>query len=299
MGLKVALLVACACLVERFCKKQTSGFSLTKIQSHFVYDPRWEISPLKDEEKANLNTIFNQSFRYLGKGAQCYAFVSDDGSAVIKFLRVSHLEAPWALRQLPLPSFLKTWQEEKIGLKKGKRERDFTSYTFAYEKLKEETGLIFLHLNKSSDLNQKIRIIDKLGIAHMVDLDQMEFILQKRATPFYPAIEEMLALNQKEKIKEAMAHLIQLLEKRRSVNLADKDPDLTTNFGFIDGVPIQFDIGRFQVGVLNKKNEPFRNETIRITASFKKWLEKRDSELARDLEEKIQAIPETLFPEKA
>ncbi|MFI5334291.1 MAG: hypothetical protein ACHQT8_03885 [Chlamydiales bacterium] len=272
-----------------FCNWQTAGFSITKIRSNFVAEPRWETPPLKEREMKNVKEILSQSYSYLGKGAQCYVFVSQDGGYVLKFLRISHLDAPAWLKRMPLPNFLEGWRNAKIALRKSKKEKDFASYLFAYEELQEETGLLFLHLNKSSDLKQEIQLIDKTGIAHTLDLDQMEFILQKRAKPFYEAISEMIEDKKIENAETAIRGLLELLFTRRSHGLSDKDPDLETNFGLIGSRPVQFDIGRFKKGELAKKNEPFRNEVIRITDRFKHWLQNKEPALANYLDEQINA----------
>lgn len=276
--------------LKHFCYKQTDGFALNKILSHLEYDARWNSSLDLSQDEA-VRTVLAQPFAYLGKGAQCYVFASQDQQYVIKFFRVSHIEAPLWLKELPLPSSLEKWRQQKIAAKENKRVKDFSSYQFAFEHLKDETGLIYLHLTKTSHLKQKIKIIDKVGIAHILDLDQMEFILQKRAKPFYAAMEELIQKNQTEKAKSALVGLIHLLAKRHDAGLTDKDPDLKTNFGLIDAEPIQFDIGRFKKGESNKKNEPFQHEVLRITDHFKQWLLPRQPELASYLDQQIQAIP--------
>lgn len=271
--------------VRRFCYKQLDGFEVGKISSHIAFDPRWEIpQPAPGKE------LFARPFTYLGKGAQCYVFASQDQEHVIKFFRVSHIQAPEWFTALPLPAFLKEWREKKVAVKESKREKDFLSYKLAYEKLKEETGLTYLHLNKSSDLHQKIQIIDKIGISHTLDLDQMEFIIQKRAKPLYPAMEEMIEKKKFDEAKASISHLIQLLAKRHAAGLADKDPDLKTNFGLVGSEAIQFDIGRFKIGKSAQKEDPFQNEVVRITDEFKSWLKGRAPTLAEHLEAEIEGI---------
>jgi len=47
---------------------------------------------LSDQEHQELAQILNQKFSYIGKGAQCYAFVSDDQLYVLKFFKFKHLK---------------------------------------------------------------------------------------------------------------------------------------------------------------------------------------------------------------
>ncbi len=283
--------------VYRFCYKQTDGFHLSKIQSTLPFDPAWSVTPLNEREDEKIRKILNQPFTYLSKGAQSYVFESQDKEYVIKFFRVSHIEAPRWLTSLWLPRSLENWRKEKIGIKEAKRIKDFTSYKMAYEEMQEESGLLYIHLNKTdktdSVLGHKATLFDKIGIKHTVDLDKMEFMVQKKATLFYPTLEKWLAAGQKEKVQKGIEQLLELFSKRRALKIADKDPDLKSNFGFIGEKPIQFDMGRFKRGEnSSKKNESLRDEMIRLTDELKLWLKKRDPVLAEELEQKVLACSE-------
>ena len=48
-----------------------------------------------------LEPIFAQRFFYLGKGAQSYAFSSEDGVFVLKFFKFKHLKPNWLMQILP------------------------------------------------------------------------------------------------------------------------------------------------------------------------------------------------------
>lgn len=287
---KLALGVGAIFGTYRFCHKQTAGFTCEKIRSDLSYDSRWEVAT-PPEELGSIRAALKQPFTYLGKGAQSYVFASEDGHYVLKFFRVAHISTPLWMRHLP-------FNKEKVAVREAKRAKDFESYKLAYEHLKEETGLLYIHLNKTTSLLPRTTLVDKIGIAHTIELDEMEFLLQKRARPFYPFLEEKMGNNDKEAVKVGLKSLLQVLHTRRACGLADKDPDLETNFGFLQEKPIQFDIGRFQRGGLEKRGENLRNEVIRITDDLKHWLEARDPSLASYLWEEIQNIPEDLYPER-
>lgn len=151
---------------------------------------------------------------------------------MLKFFRFDHLRPPLWLTHFPLPSFLHAYRDGKIALNKGKTERTFESYKIAYQDLKEETGLVFVHLNRSDDLKLQTTIIDKLGIPHCLDMDSMHFILQRRAQLLYPVISQWMENKQLEQAKNGMKELLALLVSRYKKGIGDKDPDLRTNFGF-------------------------------------------------------------------
>jgi hypothetical protein len=222
-----------AVLIKQFCHKRTDGFALYKILSSLPFDPEWDSCFSDLEESGALSKILDQPFYYLAKGAQSYVFVSEDGQTVIKFFRIYHLRPPMWLNALCMPPTLQPYKIRKMIEKRSELRKDFSSYKIASETMKEETGLIYLHLNKTSHLNRRLTIYDKIGIAHELDMDKMEFLVQKRATLVYPAIDCLMKNQSLKAAKEAISALVSLLLTRYEKGIFDKDPDLNTNFGFL------------------------------------------------------------------
>lgn len=273
-------------LLERFSYKQTDGFAREKICSHLTYHPEWETAPLSPSDKETVLKVLDQSFTYLGKGAQSYVFESQDKKYVIKFFRHSHMRPPiWVLSPI-FPSFLKPYKEKKIAYGQGKVSRDFGSYKIAYEEMREETGLIYLHLNKTKDLKKKTTIYDKIGIAHQLDLDDMEFLLQKKAELIYPTLQILIDCGNLEQAKNSLSDLINLISLRCDKGIFDKDPDLNTNFGFSEGRAIQIDVGRFRNEEYTAEEK--RDELLRITDHLKQWLDGNSIELSAFLQNNIK-----------
>ncbi len=283
-GFKILLAIALAVSIGHFCHRQTDGFTRSRITSALPFHAEWETPPLKAEEQRALSGILNQPFLYLGKGAQCYAFVSQDQQYVLKFFRHHRLQPPFWVPSFPLPSFLEIKRQAIYKKGQDKQARYFKSCKLAYERLREETGLVYLHLNKTDHLHQSVAIVDKLHIEHVLNLDEMEFMLQKKAQLIYPMLEEWIAKKETARMRASIDQILHLLLKRCQRGLSDKDPDLRTNFGFVDNQIIQFDVGRFSL----RKNRPLSEEIIQITSSFKKWLEERDPSLALYLQEQIE-----------
>jgi hypothetical protein len=244
-------------------------------------------SPSQQQE---LSTLFDQPFHYLAKGAQSYVFASADGQTVIKFFRLYHLTPPVWLTSLSFPLPLMPFKLHKMLGKQQELDTDFQSYKIAYEQMKEETGLVYVHLNKTQQLKKHLTIYDKIHIAHQLDLDQMEFLVQKRATLVYPSIEHLMETEGLNSAKEAISALVKLLLHRCEKGIFDKDPDLNTNFGFLDKSPVQIDIGRFRMQQEQKNREVYRDEIIRITDNFRQWLDSRYPPLAEHLINEIQQI---------
>ncbi|HEY5235184.1 MAG TPA: hypothetical protein VIJ14_03300, partial [Rhabdochlamydiaceae bacterium] len=177
--LKIFLFVVCFVITAQFCKEQTGRFTILRITSKLTPQPEWETASLSPEEKTRIKEILSQPYSYLDNGVQSFVFASQDGQYVIKFFRHDHLDAPFWLT----PS-----QRAK---KQTQLRKEFLSYKLAYETLREQTGLVFAHLNKTKDLHQTLDLVDKLGIHHPLPLDDYEFLIQKRASLLYTALNQM------------------------------------------------------------------------------------------------------------
>lgn len=270
--------------VRFFCLMATDGFAFWKIRSSLPYCQEWETSPLSHCE------MIKQPFFYLGRGAQCYAFVSEDGNYVLKFYRHHRAQHPLAFMAPLLPANLKKRLQNTITKRKNKRAKDFASYMIANEQLPEKTGLIYLHLNPTNHLHRTIRIYDKIGVVHHIELDQFVFILQKRAYPIYQTIHTWIKTGEKQRAKEGIAQLIALLAYRAENGIYDKDPDLKTNFGFTSEGPIQFDIGRYKMDPSRSQKPTYKEDLIRITDKLCRWLEKKDPSLSTFVKEEIEKL---------
>jgi hypothetical protein len=286
---QISCIIGCFFAAGWFCRKQTDGFTLLKISSSLSYHPEWETSNLTQVEKDEIRRVLEQPFTYLAKGEQCYVFASEDQKYVLKFFRQNHMRAPIWVEWLP--SFLNEYKSKERAKKESKLHRDFASYKLAYEKLREETGLVFLHLNKTQDLQCNTILIDKLNIAHQVPLDGMEFLLQKRAKPLYPALEECIAEGRIEEGKLLICNLVQLLMKiRKEKGILDSDPDLNINFGCIGIMPMQIDIGRYQKAENIKTTQEYGKEIALITDNLHQFLEARSQVLDQCLKQEIAKL---------
>jgi hypothetical protein len=129
-------------------------------------------------------------------------------------------------------------------------------------------------------------LVDKLGIHHPLSLDNYEFLIQKRASLLYTALNQMIEENKLSDAKETLSNLVKLLSHVAKVGIADKDPDLMTNFGVIGTEPIQIDVGRFSP----RDQKLDKNEIIRITDRLNQYLMTRCPELQQHLKTQIEQL---------
>ncbi len=255
-----------------FAIKQTDGFTLWGISASRPYDPRWQTRALTQEESFHVEKALKQPYVYFSKGAQTFVFLSQDGEYIIKFFN-QHLFTPskW-LNLLPLPSWLQRYRYKRNWKRQDKYERDFASYKLAFEELKEQTAVFYVHLNPSQELKKSITIKDKLGIAHQVDLDRMDFILQKKAEQVHEHISFLMNKHEEEKAKEAINQVFLLILTRCKKGYKDRDPSIETNCGFINGGAIKIDVGRLERCEAMAHPSVYIKELESITLPFKRWI---------------------------
>ena len=126
-------------------------------------------------------------------------------------------------------------------------------------------------------------LYDKIGVRLLTDLDKMEFFLQKQisSTPLWKS---GLQWRFSDSRKRRCPQLVQLLRARLDKGIFDKDPDLRTNFGFVDGRPIQLDIGRFKKQLAHNSAD----DLIRITDRLCAWLDERAPALAEHVRKEVR-----------
>ncbi len=262
-----------------FCNKMTDNFSIAKIHSDLPYNPNWETSPLSEEAKHQLEDALSQKFHYLGYGGQCFVFASEDGNYVIKFFK-HKIRKPYSLLlNISLPGFIDKKRQHRLNKILFKLNRDFTSYKIAFEELREETGLIYVQLNKKKWLNRTIHIIDKIGIEHSISLDDFEFIVQKKAQLIYPYIENLIQKNDLWAFKQTLHAICNKIICRSQKGIFDEDLGIHRNLGFIADEPIFMDVGRFVKDPARKNPLIYRSDLFTLMNRFRAWLNIHHPEL--------------------
>jgi hypothetical protein len=246
---KTIFLTACALFfgtlscVNRMFFKQNSGFCISFLHSSLEKNPDWELPSLASKEEVFVDEILQQKFYYLAKGCHCYAFVSEDQKYVIKFHRfASHLRRfSWTYRPF---SYLFNARRKKIKEHNlEKLSANFKSYKDSYSDLKEETGLLLLHINRSNNLHRSITLVDKMQNEYRVLLDDMTFILQRKADLIFPKLQALIRENRIEEAKQLVSAVIHLIVACSQKGYVDNDPVLKRNYGILDDRAIHIDVG--------------------------------------------------------
>jgi hypothetical protein len=249
------------------------------------------LPPLSEEHRVELRTTFSQPFYFLGHGGQCYAFVSADGRAVLKFFKQHHIRFWKFLDRLPLPSALEGYRQKILSKKLHQSPAFFESCKIAYLQFRERTGLIYLHLQRTDYFNKKLTLIDNLGIAHQLDLDSIDFALQKKAEPTRVKLRNLIKENDLDAAKQCIKSLLVLITERSQKGICDRDPNLRRNIGFVGNQAIEIDLGSYTKDEsLNLDAENIRQELIKNTWKLKQWLDRKSPVLSLYLSEQIDEM---------
>lgn len=246
----------CAC-------ERGKGFCLKKIISNHSFNPKWETSSPTLEEKKEIILLLKQSFYYLGSGNHCYAFVSEDGTYVVKFFKQKHMNtSSWSQKTF----FPKQWSRRKEN-----RKASFTSYKLAFEHLRKETALLYIQLNKKKELGQTITLVDQYGTSLCIATDDSEFIIQKKAIVGYARLKELIEKGNLEELKKALFSLFELVANRCKKGLDDSDLQLYKNLGFIGNEAIEIDVGELKINEEAKSTKHLEKELDYIHSQLEQW----------------------------
>ncbi len=268
----------------------TAGFTISNISSDFAYQPDWEVAPLNDRESAEVSSALAQPYNYLGKGCQSYVFLSQDGQYVVKFFKYQRYRLqPWLRYFPPLPAMVQYRAEKKE--KKWQKLNGFVkSWKVACDHLKNETGLVYVHLNKTHHLLTHLVIYDKMGKEHRVNLDDMEFCIQRHARMLCDVLLDYKKQQDDASARLLIDQLLALILSEYQRGLADKDHALMQNTGVVQNCPIHIDVGQFVKSEEIKDPAKYKQELFTKTYRFKQWLAKHYPEMFQYLDGQLQEI---------
>lgn len=293
--------------LEQLIELKTHGFCLQRILADDLpFQAKWETAPLSSQGQEEVDALLSQPYHMIGAGSECFAFASEDGKAVIKFFKLDRARPVYlhrgvfledrseyagtlsnhSLTRWILPSPFDQRLKRFLGIREFRLERTFSSIHLAYENLKEETGLIYLHLNPTEHLKKTLTIYDACGIAHSVDLDSSKFFLQKRAVPMERHFAALQKKGSHEEAKASIDSLIRLLKDRCTKGFADRDI-VNRNFGYIGSQAIEIDSGSFRKNPKMREPWIYKQELFYATLELKFWLKKNYPEMVSYLENRV------------
>ncbi|HEY2811584.1 MAG TPA: hypothetical protein VGJ00_09385 [Rhabdochlamydiaceae bacterium] len=241
------------------------------------------------EQEHVIQEIFSQRFYYLGSGNQCYIFASQDDKYVIKFFKMHKILPKNWLRDFPFSLFEK-YRLDNVEKRQKMLEDIFKSVKVAYEEFHEESGLVYLHLNKTRDLKKKIELIGFEGEKYIVDLDGKEFIIQKKAQKFCDYLLNLKTAGDEEKMRRPTREFLELIAKRCKCGYGDMNSCMRSNIGFMNGHVVFLDCFHFFVDDSLKSPQYFQKEILSAAEKISQWAEQYYLELALILQEEAESV---------
>jgi hypothetical protein len=276
--------------LDRSFFKASKSFSSRFLYTCLPNNPKWDIPPPSQEEREELRALCTQKFYYLGKGAHCYAFLSADRNYVIKFHRyASHMRIfPWLTHP-----FSYQFNERRKKIKKHNFEildYNLSNYKTSFEDLKEESGLLFVHINKTDYLKQSVTIVDKIQGEHVIPLDQTTFVVQRCAELPYDALNRYSALHDLDGAKRVVSQIIHLIVDCCNKGYVDQDPVLHKNYGVLASRAIHIDIGDLVHDETFKERSLQADYVSQITDCLRQRLERDYPELVTHYHQEIEKL---------
>ena len=243
-------------------------FEVAKVRMPFSFDKRWEVeNPLAYQE------LLNQTYTYLGHGKQALVFASADGRYVLKlFPNCRKRSKRWMARgenwiKYCTPFGIYNWLVYRSDLKTL-----FDRYTLAFKELREETGLIAAHFNRTKGQFSPCSLVDRQGNSHTLALDEMSFVLQHRAEL---APERLKKGNAAKEI----AALKALFAARAKKGFTDPRQVFKKNYGFVGDKAIQLDVGKIRKSPEIEQHP--EEEISKISERLDRWIERKIPSLIR------------------
>ncbi len=290
LTLKIILGLALTAGVERFCHHQTAGFQVSKVLSYFPFDERYVISSVTDPQIDQVNHLLSQRYHFLGHGGQGYSFISADGKYVLKLFKMHHMRVPDFIQKMSTVGRVKQLQESWMAYREKKHRKIFSSCKLAYDDLKEETGLLYVHLNTTKGLHPTVRIVDRIGVEIELHIDQAPFALQKKGELAFTTFKKDLLTHNQAGLKKEIASFLRFIADRSRKGIEDTDAGLYRNYAYLEEDLIQIDIGSFRRNNLLQEPSSMRKELLKKTQQLRKSLRAQDSNTCLFIEEMIDEL---------
>jgi len=250
------------------------GFSFRRIHSLKI----WASEDFNEETRNALS----QTFHYLGRGRQCFAFESADHQYVLKFPRTDIYTTPIWMQVLPLKRY-----QTKTEFTRSKRKRFvLNSFEIAHQDLKDDTAMIALHLGQSSS-RKKITLIDKCGCKHQLPIGKLTFALQYKKPLLIDQFKAAHQRGDKNEVRKILDALVLVIRTRAEKGILNKDRSFLKNFAFDGEKAYQIDVGSFYYNPNLSKNDATFKSMMDSIDPIQEWLKSFDPEILEYLNAKL------------
>ncbi len=250
------------------------------------------------EEIQRAQIILEQPFKYLGQGRQSFIFKSQDDQYILKFMKCQRMNVATWYENIWLPSFLDSRRRLEITDKKMRFKSLARSMSLAKKPLQQQTGVLFLHVEPTHEIQKNVQLFDRLGFSYSIDINNCPFVLQKRAQGAFETLKALFKENKREELVCRLHQLIDLLKERAQCGIINPDGKLIrhNNVGFLETRAIYIDLGTLKRSKKSTKPRHIIKDFARLDPVLK-WLQAKDAELAYDFSCHIEQAIESISQE--
>jgi hypothetical protein len=161
------------------------------------------------------------------------------------------------------------------------------SCKLAYVDLKDQTAISYLHFNKTRDLFKPVLLVDRSEVAHVVELDKTEFMVQEYCELATHRIAAKMKQDDSEGAKKAIQALFVAIRDWSRQGVHIENPALKRNIGFCGDKVIMFDVGSLRKETAEMSPEQIQREVKHVSRALGRWINKKYPELTPCFQEEL------------
>ena len=247
-----------------FRQRHPPQFSIEKLATNISTD-------FINDVDSSLYSYLKGPFTFLGNGVQSIAFTDSTDTYVLKLFLMRRVHGKKKLprfQPMRLFDFYRNYKNQKLVEKRLKRLFcGLESYDHVYKHHKEIAALTAVHLNACEGNLPVVELIAENGQSFFVDLNTTLFVFQRKANLVLPFLKSKNSEERRQYLDAMQLFLITV------ANLGYKDMEkelqMHMNYGFVDGKPVQIDVGALQW--VDNCSEQKRLLEEKIRSDFSQW----------------------------
>lgn len=248
------------------------------------------VSALKKQSYAGWDEeteeALKQTFHYIGRGRQCFAFASEDDQYVLKFPRTDIYSTPFWARVLPF----REYREVLESAHSKREERMRRSFDLCMNELKDETGLIAIHLGQTEKDDRTLTVIDATGSKHILPLYKSSFIFQYKKPILMRLFQSAIEKENRSEAEKILDALIDVVVARAKKGILNRDRSFLRNYGYDGKKAYQIDVGSFFKSKQLEPEAAYQKSVRDSMDAVQEWLRDHDPELEGYLNQKLATI---------
>ncbi len=268
------------------------------ITSQIPARSEWEMSSMHLEDLAKVDLLLSQPFIYLGEGGQAYVFSSADQQYVLKLFKFRRLRPSVSVRMLPDVYPFKSYRDKHIAKRQNKLMTAFNGHKLAYDRHRQESGLIFVQLNPTSS-SKVISVSDKKNRTKTIKLDNVSYVIQKKGEMLSRELSTLLQQDKLADAKQLIDQVFQLYLSEYRKGIYDLDYGVMHNIGSVEGIIFHLDVGKLTADERIKQPEFYQGHLIKTAVKLQAWIHQHypaySPELTQYIEERLSQILDRSF----